>query len=191
MIPFDQYCAIRTAVAALSPHWADQIEWSQRVKRPERPDDMAEELIFVICNSGMQHRVARLIFNRVMDAIYSRSPVYPTAFRHPGKSAAIEKIWRERETLFVQLLALSDAEIVEWCGSLPWIGGITKYHAAKNLGADVAKPDRWLERIARDSGETVAALCQRLATTSGDRIATVDLVLWCAAANGIISVGQA
>jgi hypothetical protein len=51
---------------------------------------------------------------------------------------------------------------------------------------NVAKPDRHLERIAERTGETVADLCARLAAVSGDRIATVDYVLWRAAESGLI-----
>lgn len=188
----ESYAAIRSAVEALSPRWAEQITWAQNVKRPASPEDMASELIFVICNSGMKHTVARQIFDRVMNnALWIDKPVYPATFKHVGKSAAIEKIWHERERLFAELLTLTDAQMIEWCSNIPWIGGITKYHAAKNLGADVAKPDRWLERIARGNHETVDSLCCRLARDTGDRIATVDLVLWAAAANGIPVPGLA
>lgn len=55
---------------------------------------------------------------------------------------------------------------IEFCETLPRVGGITKYHLAKNLGVDVAKPDVWLERVAAKSGETVHELCGRLSKQS-------------------------
>lgn len=63
-------------------------------------------------------------------------------------------------------------------------------HLAKNLGCDVVKPDRWLERLAAAEGTTPHLLCNRLAYASGDRIATVDVVLWRACAIGILTVND-
>jgi len=79
------------------------------------------------------------------------------------------------------------ADKVEFCASLPWIGNITKYHLAKNFGADVAKPDVHLQRLADREGTTAQALCERLAKATGYRAATVDVLLWRACANGIIN----
>ena len=169
------------------PQWAGQIDWAESVTRPVDADAMARELIFVIANSGMKNTIARTIYRRVMDALEAgRDPAM--AFGHAGKVAAMAMIWRERQRLFRELAALGDAEIPEWCGALPFIGTITKWHASKNLGADVAKPDRWLERAAALSNETVAQLCTRLARAAGDRVATVDLVIWWAMAHGVLVI---
>lgn len=183
------YSAIREAVAIHG--WSDEIQWSEGVTRPATAEAMAGELIWVIINSGMSHKVTRGIQARVNANLAAGIPVFPTAFKHPGKAAAIDLIWQTRADLFQQLTVLTDEAMIDWCGEIPWIGSITKYHAAKNLGADVAKPDRWLERIAAVSGETVQDMCVRLATCSGDRIATVDLVLWRAAATGLINIPTA
>jgi hypothetical protein len=76
---------------------------------------------------------------------------------------------------------------LQFCADLPWIGGITKYHLAKNLGADVAKPDVHLQRLADREGCSVDALCSRLAEETGLRVASVDTVLWRACANGVLN----
>jgi hypothetical protein len=108
-------------------------------------------------------------------------------FGNVSKGRAIELVWLERAMLFRTYLALTtDAERVEFLGGLPWLGPITKWHAAKNFGLDVAKPDRHLERVAAKNGESPQQLCARLAKTSGDRIATVDYVIWRAAESGLI-----
>ena len=60
---------------------------------------------------------------------------------------------------------------------------ITCWHLAKNYGHDCAKPDRYLTRIA--GAEGTHDLCARLAKETGDRIATVDLVIWRAANLGL------
>ena len=67
----------------------------------------------------------------------------------------------------------------------------TKYHLAKNCGADVAKPDVHLQRLAEAHGTTVHDLCADLASRTGYRIATIDLVLWRACANGVLDARTA
>jgi len=169
------------------PQWAGQFEWSESVTRPANADSMARELIFVIANSGMKNTIARTIFRRVMQALEAGDDP-ATVFGHAGKCAAMAMIWRDRERLFHELSELSDIEIAEWSARLKFIGTITKWHAAKNLGADVAKPDRWLERVSALSNESVMQLCTRLAEATGDRVATVDLVIWWAMAYGVLVI---
>lgn len=63
--------------------------------------------------------------------------------------------------------------------SLPYIGEVTSYHLAKNLGADVAKPDRHLVRFAASQGfSDVHALCSQISQATGDPLRVVDVVLW-------------
>src|SRR6202011_3360269 len=57
---------------------------------------------------------------------------------------------------------------------LPYIGGITVYHLAKNLGADVVKPDRHLVRLAASQGFCdVQTLCSSIAKETGDPLRVV------------------
>ena len=161
----------------------NDIEWSEVIAPPADADDFGGEAIFVICNSGMKNTVAREIFKRVMAALGAAQSA-STAFRHPGKSAAIDTIWRDRAALYAAYMAADDK--LAACEALPWIGGITKYHLAKNFGADVAKPDVHLQRLADQHGCTPQALCDRLAAETGYRAATIDTVLWRACAEGVI-----
>ena len=159
------------------------IEWSENCGPPASAEDFAREAIFVICNSGMKNTVARGIFNRVLAAL-ARGDSARTAFNHPGKARAIDYIWARREEYLAGFLSAADP--LEYCASIPWIGAITKYHLAKNFGAQVAKPDVHLQRLAALEGSTPQALCERLAQESGFKIATVDVLLWRACAVGII-----
>jgi hypothetical protein len=62
---------------------------------------------------------------------------------------------------------------------LPYIGEVTVYHLAKNLGADVAKPDRHLVRLAASQGFCdVHSLCSTIAKETGDPLRVVDVILW-------------
>ena len=159
------------------------IEWSENMKAPATAANFASEAIYVICNSGMSNRVAMPIFERCLAAV-RRNESASTVFGHPQKAAAIDEIWRRRRPLFRELRKSDD--LIEFCERLPWIGPVTKYHLAKNLGANVAKPDVHLNRLAEPEGVTAQELCQRLAQETGYRIATIDLILWRACADGII-----
>lgn len=162
----------------------EDINWSENVNPPVCARDFAYEYIWVVLNSGMKNSVAEKINVKVRRAIADGVPVF-SVFKHPGKSAAIQEIWDRRQHYFLKFVACDD--VLEWCLSLPWIGPITKYHLAKNLGLDVAKPDRWLVRVAADNNETVDDLCKRLADATGYRVATVDLIIWRACVLGILT----
>ena len=62
---------------------------------------------------------------------------------------------------------------------LPFIGKVTAKHLAKNLGFDIAKPDRHLARLACFTGHAhVQDLCTQISNVTGDPVRVVDLVLW-------------
>lgn len=181
---------LRIRAALVERGHGDDYEWAQNVKPPATPEALACEYTWVVINSGMNNTVARQIMDRVWPLLVADQPI-AAAFGHKGKVSAIEDTWERRESRYLEFLdadAQSTAQVLNWCESLPWIGGITKYHLAKNLGVDCAKPDRWLVRLANVEGETVDALCARLARATGDRVATVDVVLWRACAIGLVTV---
>lgn len=163
---------------------ADEIDWAETVKPVADSLTFWREYTWVILNSGMKNQVARKIADKVYPAVEGGGSA-ATVFGHKGKCAAIDRGWREREVWFQTYWRLTtDAAKMEFLRELPWIGGITCWHLAKNLGANVAKPDRHLVRIA--GAEGTHALCERLSNVTGDRIATVDLVIWRAANLGLV-----
>lgn len=163
--------------------YSSAIEWSENMKPPTTAAQFASEAIYVLINAGLSNRVAAPIFTRCMAAVRSGKSA-STAFGHPGKAKAIDAIWKRRVALYRKLNKADD--LIAFCATLPWTGPITKFHLAKNLGADVAKPDVHLNRLAEPEGVTAQELCDRLATETGYRAATVDLILWRACANNII-----
>ena len=170
-------------VSALGEQGRIDVEWSESLSLPASADDFAVEAVWVLCNSGMKHSVARIIQSRVMDAIHNGRPVRE-AFGHPGKAAAMQDIWDRRETYFSGFLAAQDR--LAYLAGLPWIGNVTKFHLAKNCGIDCAKPDVHLQRLASREGASVHEMCSRLARETGYRVATVDVILWRACATGLI-----
>ena len=171
-------------VAQLGEQAIEDILWSESLSLPQDEEDFALNFIFVVVNSGMHNQVAQKIFDRCLDAVRRGDPV-TSVFKHPGKARAIDEVWNNRHTHYQAFLVAPDR--LAYVANLPWIGKITKYHLAKNLGiADVAKPDVHLQRLADREGCSVQAMCERLALQVGYRVGTVDTILWRACANGVL-----
>lgn len=182
----DAYPQIRQAIVQI-PDAAELINWVEHLRRPAEANEFAFRIAFVIMVSGFRYCICKRISEFVKAALVSGQPVF-NAFRHPGKAAAIQLIYNDRQRLFEEFGTVPDERIPNWCETLPWVGPVTKYQAARDLGMNVAKPDRHMLRLGASIGETVQVICEHVAESSGDRIATVDLVLWYALAHGSIRI---
>jgi hypothetical protein len=184
----DDYIRIREAVVA-TDEGRELIEWAETVERPKDADDLAMRLIGAVITSGFGSRQGKIVFRKVVEALRTGQPVYESALPHTMKAPAIEQIWGSRQALFDDFcIAQTEEQLSVWCDGIPYVRGpAISRQVMRDLGAvDVAKPDRLLLRIAERAGDTVAGLCERLAKQSGDRVGTVDAVLWFAASRGII-----
>lgn len=151
------------------------------------------ELAWVILSSGMAEAVVRLKFPYVSSGFREfESAITITThrdecinkafmhFRNKGKIAAIaysaEWIMRQGfESIKESILKNPIDELQKF----PFIGPITAFHLAKNLGVQTAKPDRHLVRLANASGfADVHSFCHLIAAYIGEDIRLVDLVLW-------------
>ena len=200
-LPLDsvRYGAIRARLFHLG--YKSEWEWAQSVCPPKTADDFAAQAIWIVCCSGFREQAARVTEGKVFKALAaggSATEVFPSS----GKGRAIDTLWANRHRYFADFQALlaRDApaeEVIEWIvkAKLPYVGGgILRYHFAKNLGISCAKPDRHVARLAEvpEDGHpeknyhAVMALCRRLADATGDKVGTVDLVLWRACNLGIL-----
>lgn len=102
------------------------------------------------------------------------------AFAHPAKIEAILNTARLiAKRGYSEYREWFCADPVHRLQGLSFIGPVTAYHLAKNLGFDVAKPDRHLQRLAVLLGFTDAhSLCGELSAVTGHPRASVDLILW-------------
>ncbi|MGO9414638.1 MAG: hypothetical protein ACLP51_05790 [Syntrophobacteraceae bacterium] len=177
----------------ISAGFADEIAWSQNVKAPETVNVFIWEYVWIVICSGMKYTVARKIEDKVIRALRHGQRIYPvdkTVFGHALKCEAIQKAWDRQHEYFGKFQRVKDdpKAVMEFITTLPYTRGpIIRWHFAKNLGLDVAKPDRHLQRIADFYDTTPQALCEKMSKESGDRIATVDMVLWRAAEQGFIN----
>ncbi len=166
---------------------------------PRGPADVSEsqflrELAWVILSAGMAELVIRSKFSDISASFLewaSARSISENAeecvanalchFRHEGKIRAIASA---ADTLsaassFEDLKEKILRDPIRELQSFAYIGPITAFHIAKNMGIRVAKPDRHLARLARSSGfESVEDFCGSIARFLGEDIRRVDSVLW-------------
>jgi hypothetical protein len=186
------YAAIKNFV--LSSGYKQEIEWqaSRRYEDLSEPDFL-REMAWVVLASGMKEKVIRQKFPAISEAFVAFSSAKTIAenrdkciadalmvFGHTGKILAIAdgaaKVDREGFDHIKARILTSPIKVLQEFG---FIGPITVYHLAKNIGLPVAKPDRHLVRIAAVCGYSeVQKFCKQLSESSGDSVPVVDIVLW-------------
>lgn len=173
--------------------YASSIDWARKGEKCPDSLEFWREYAYVVINSGMKNTVARGIYDRVREAVESGKSA-SSVFGHINKCRGIDYVYHHRSELYEQWKTLDSLPLTPECDEqklrflddLPHIGGVIKYHLAKNLGMDVAKPDRHLVRIAAAHNEDTHQFCRRLSEATGDRVALVDYVIWQCAALGWI-----
>ena len=129
------------------------------------------EYVWCVLNAGMKEQVASRIYSRYMNSLDI------SIIRHKGKREAIKHVFDNRNMYFDKFVK-SDNK-VEFLKTLPWIGDVTKYHLARNLGVDVVKSDRHLVRLAKHFGyETPLDMCNVIQNETDERLGIIDLILW-------------
>jgi endonuclease III len=177
----EEFWRLRQAV--VDAGYGSEIIWQESCYKPFDSKDFMREYIWVVLSAGMKNQVVQMIEQRIYNAHNNGEPL-GSVFKHKGKVKAIEFMFENHERIFKEYQEAPNC--LDYLESLPFIGKITKYHLAKNLGEDVVKPDRHLVRIARSYNTTPQALCEKLSKETGYMKATVDLILWRAANLGLI-----
>ncbi len=155
---------------------------------------LLRELAWVVLSAGMAELVVRSKFPDISTAFLewkSARSISERAdecasnalrhFRHEGKIRAIVSAAKtlSAASSFEEVRENILRDPIRQLQSFAYIGPITAFHLAKNIGVEVAKPDRHLTRLARSSGfESVAEFCRTIACFLGEDIRLVDSVLW-------------
>jgi hypothetical protein len=155
--------------------------------------DLLREAAWVVLCSGFRERVVREIFDYISLCFCDWES--SATILQVSEDCRLSALSAFRNVRKIDAL-IDTAALVERCGfdnlkpqilrdpitclqTLPYIGNVTSYHLAKNLGLDVAKPDRHLAAVASRFGyETADQLCREIATITGVRVSVVDLALW-------------
>jgi len=156
-------------------------------------EDFFREYAWVVISSGISNKAAISVFTKLME---TRNI---DVVKHPGKHKALEKADHNYLKWFDLLQTCkTDEERITYIQTLPYMGPATSLHLARNLGIDVAKPDRHLKRIAihflffegikhpigqgiyitANKDADVQSLCRHISKQTGDRIGTIDVILW-------------
>jgi len=157
-----------------------QIEFYEHI--PEDFDKLYffREYCWVVIHSGMNYAAATKIF----DNFWGKGRFNFVGIKHKGKNAGIRKVYEKLDKYFFQYKKSKNK--LKFLENLPWIGPITKYHLAKNLGENIAKPDRHLVRVseafgysnAEDPYKAVLKFCEKVSELSKDKISIIDTYFW-------------
>lgn len=101
--------------------------------------------------------------------------------RHPGKvGAVVDAALRlsAEPGVGARLAVMTPREALAYLQGFKFIGKISSYWLARELGFDVQHPDRLTEGIAAAFGMDANTLCSEIAAECGEREGTVDLVLY-------------
>lgn len=166
--------------------------YRQKAYRTPSIQDFLKESAWVVLGSGFRERTLASVFPSVSRAflnwrsatriIENREGCVQRAsrvFNHRPKLEAIvtiaESVAREDIACLYRTFGNDLSELQRY----PYIGPVTQYHLAKNIGLPVAKPDRHLKRICSlFSCSSVQQLCRDIQAAVGDPIPVVDTVLW-------------
>lgn len=180
--------------AVLDQGFAWEIDW-QAERRFDRisESDFLRESAWTVLSAGFREVTVRRLFASFCAAFLGmESAAFIKANRARCRRNALKVFNNHRKVTAI----LDIAEIVEDMGfeqirrkieqddvrflqTLPYIGSITAFHLAKNLGLPVVKPDRHLQRIADAAGfSSPMELCQLISNQLGDPVQVVDVVLW-------------
>lgn len=149
------------------------------------------EYAWVVLNSGMRNSVIRAKWKDIGIAFldwhirhivnYKRKVLAQalTIFNHKEKMKSIIQVAEMLRSEGWQAIQEEiEHDPIGYLDSLPFIGKVTRYHLARNLGFDVVKPDRHLVRLAAEYDMTPFELCNEIHKQTGRRLGTIDVILW-------------
>ena len=164
----------------LRTHESDLKRIDARNGLMESFDDFFYEYVYVVMASGFRAKIAARLTPQLVAAADDPQKLR-SLFHNERKIQSIEKIYARRKEWKKLRAELTDVDSLT---NLPYIGEITKYHLARNIGLlSCAKPDvhlcRWCEQITgKGSEEDVIRLVDSIAKRTGEKNGTVDFSLW-------------
>lgn len=155
--------------------------------------DFLSEYAWVVLSSGMRESVIRNKFPAISDAFFQWIDASTICnyskickeealklFASAPKINAILKIAKEIMVIgFGFFKKRIEQEKYDFIQKFPYMGPATSLHLLKNLGCDVAKPDRHLIRFAAIAGyDNPDEMCEDISLVVGDKISVIDIVFW-------------
>lgn len=174
--------------------YSTEIDWQDKVSFNNITEvDFLREAAWVILSSGMREVIIRKKFPEISKSFFewesSRTIVMfqdqcrndaLCIFNHSKKIEAIIQIAiHVFNKGFLSVRNEVQEKGINYLMQLPYMGPVTSYHFAKNIGLPVVKPDRHLTRIAKLLGYTSPyVMCSDISRLTDERIQVIDIVLW-------------
>ena len=171
-----------------------EIDWQRNTAAENVSEsDFLREIAWVILCSGFRERTIRRMFDYLSlcfcdwesaKSIVESDPSCRIAarvlFNHNIKLSAITNAaYRVNRIGFPQLKQAILNDPIHELQRFQYIGPVTVLHLAKNLGFDVAKPDRHLSRVSSRLGfKNTFHFCRELSRLTGEPVRVIDIVLW-------------
>jgi hypothetical protein len=198
------YGYFKGALAFARANYQEAIDRISNTKFDEiSPTSFFDEYVWAVYVSGFRASTISKIWDRLMGnyrwlCISSQRPNQPSdlfdikqkamaIFANERKVDAVIKgagiIWNGVKEMGWQAWKEQNLSTPEKLQTLPFIGKITCYHLARNIGLlQYVKPDVHLERMAKHwQYESPQKMCEHLGELHGLQPGIVDLVLWYAA----------
>lgn len=169
-----------------------EIDWCDNRPTFEEMNDreVLREYAWVVFNSGMRNAVIEALWGDITKALRyfnidnilkDKDDVLTDALKVFGNYKKVDAIIRFAERLAhgsLQFRREVKADVLTSLDKLSFIGPITKYHLARNLGFEFIKPDRHLVRLAKKYSTNPFELCNAIHEKTNRRLGTIDVVLW-------------
>ena len=177
----------------ISKGYGNEVDWQcdiNCIKLTKRK--FLEEFSWVVLASGMNDKVVRKVYPMIKTVMFDfetsiicekiahcRKEAL-SIFNHEGKiNAILYLVEYLQANPFDTIKARILNEGVTFIQTFPYMGKATSFHLAKNIGINVAKPDRHLNRISNTLGyDDPNDLCRDIANRIYENISLIDLVLW-------------
>ena len=174
--------------------YGNEIRWQLSLSFENISEEQfLREIAWVILSTGMKEKIVRKLFNDISKCFFNwtsseqivhcKDACLNESLKYFNNERKILAIISAADMLNKKCFEDFKNEIfrdpIKILQEFPFIGPVTAYHLAKNIGLPYAKPDRHLMRITNAMGYSdVQEFCKEISNLTGDSIPVIDLVLW-------------
>ena len=177
------------------------------------PEEFAYEAFYVICVAGFKQDYAKKMCQTIISLIENKNGNITIEdlleiYKNKLKVKAIFNVWQNRKKYCDSFYnCKNNEEKLNFLASLPFVGNITKYHLARNLGMNFVKYDIWIQRLGvglygdeslcdkvnnsmllPEIKEACDIMFNHIHEETGEMIGFIDVVLWRSCQKGLIKI---
>jgi len=172
----------------------NEIDWQDGLSfETVSETDFLREMAWVVLSAGFREAVLRKRFHLISKSFLNWSSAREISHAAQTCRTQAMKVFNHRQKIdailhnvrlvcqagFPEIKSRIEHQGVQFLQELTFVGSITAFHLAKNLGLSVVKPDRHLVRTAKATGYACpTSMCEAIASVVAERISVVDVVIW-------------